>query len=254
VSPIEEDRARVALERARLERVQLEHGLRAAEVDLAATWGSSRVAFASLHGDLAAVTAPPPLAHFLERVDANPDLARWSTELEQRRAALDLERAHAIPDVTARLGARHLNEDDAGTAVVELSIPLPIFDRNQGGIAEARHRVAKAEAERAAADTSVRGALTRAYETLHAAFDQVTTLRDDVIPRAETVFRRIREDYARGLFRYLEVLAAQRTLFEVRSQYLQTLAGYHGALADVERLSGTTVADDAEPAARRTRP
>ncbi|MCC6847364.1 MAG: TolC family protein [Deltaproteobacteria bacterium] len=251
VSPIEQDRARVAGDRARLERVQLEHEVRAARAELAATWGGSRVAFVGLRGDLAVVAPPPPIEHFLARVEDNPALARWTAELEQRRAALAIERARAIPDLTARVGVRHLNEDDAVAAVAELSFPLPIFDRNQGGIAEAGHRVAKAEAERAAAEAAVRSTLARAYETLHAAFDQVVTLRDAVIPRAEAVFRGVQGNYARGLFRYLEVLDAQRTLFELRGQYLQTLATYHGALAEVERVSGAAVV---EPAPGRETP
>lgn len=240
VSPVETDRARVALDRTRLERIELEHELQAARSDLAASWGSTRVSFTALRGDLTAIAEPPPLAQLLARVDANPDLARWTSEVAQRRAALDVERTRAIPDLTARAGLRHLNEDDAATAVLELSLPLPVFDRNQGGIAAAHHRVLKAEAEHALADATIRAALTRAYENLHAAFDQVITLRDEVIPRAQNVFRRIQEDYAGGLFRYLEVLDAQRTLFELRDQYLQSLASYHGARAEVERLTGPT--------------
>lgn len=240
VSPIEQDRARVAAERARLERVQLEHEGRAARAALAATWGSSRVLFDALHGDLAEVAAPAPLERFLARVQDNPDLARWGAELAERRAALELERARAIPDLTARVGVRHLNEDDAAAAVAELSLPLQLFDRNQGAIAAARQRLAKAEAERAAAETAVRSALAQAYEIFHSAYDQVVTLRDLLVPRAQSVFRRLREDYARGLFRYLDVLDAQRTVFELRNQYLQTLASYHHARIEVERLSGAT--------------
>ena len=45
--------------------------------------------------------------------------------------------------------------------------------------------------------------------------------------------------YAKGLFRYLEVLDAQRTLFELHGQHLQALAAYHAAEADLERLTGT---------------
>jgi cobalt-zinc-cadmium efflux system outer membrane protein len=239
VSPIEQERAEVALDRERLERVQLEHDLAAAKATLAAAWGARTVTFTAVRGDLAHVTAPPPEAEFLATVDANPDLARWATELAQRAAALDLAKARRIPDLTVGVGGRHFDEDDTSGAVVELSIPLPIFDRNQGGIAEAHERLAKAKAEQAAAEAAVRSALGRAYQDLHAAWDRVVSLRDRVIPRARAVFRGADDAYQRGLYRWLEVLDAQRTLFAVRDQYIQALAAYHVARADVERLSGT---------------
>ncbi|MCW5890875.1 MAG: TolC family protein [bacterium] len=252
VSPIERDRAEVALDRTRLERVQIEHDVAAAKATLAATFGAERVTFTAVRGDLARVTAPAPEAEFLARVDANPDLARWTTELEQRSAAIELERARGIPDITVGVGGRHFDEDDTSGAVVELSIPLPIFDRNQGGVREAHERLAKAKAERAAAEASVRGALGRAYQEFHAAWDQVVSLRDRVIPRARAVFDGASDAYARGLYRWLEVLDAQRTLFAVRDQYVQALATYHAARVDVERLSGTPIAG--EPTAEEARP
>jgi len=247
VSALEADRARVALDRARLERVQLEHALSAARAELAATWGGKEVTFTDLRGDLETVTPPPGIETFLAGIDRNPDLARWASELDQRRAALALEESRRVPDVTLGVGARRFSEDDTTGAVLAFSIPLPLFDRNQGGIAEARHRVSKAQAEQATAETSVRSALTASYEELHAAYAEVVTLRDEIVPRARRVFQGTKDNHARGLFRYLEVLDAQRTLFELRSQYLQALAAYHGARADVERLSGTGI----EPTTRR---
>lgn len=252
VSPIEQERAEVALDRTRLERTQREHDVVAARAALAATWGAEAVTFSAVRGDLARVSAPPPEREYLARVDANPDLARWATELEQRAAALDLARARRIPDLTVGVGGRHFDEDDTSGAVVELSIPLPIFDRNQGGIREAHERLSKAKAERAAAEASVRSALTRAYQEFHAAWDEVTSLRDRVVPRARTVFDGARDAYARGLYRYLEVLDAQRTLFGLRDQYLQTLAAYHVARVDVERLGGAAIGG--EPTATEDRP
>jgi cobalt-zinc-cadmium efflux system outer membrane protein len=242
VSPLEEGRARVALDRSRLERIQLTHELSAAKAELAATWGSTEVTFDSLRGRLEGVATPPPVASLVAAIDKTPDLARWASELEHRRASLELEEARSIPDVTIGLGVRRFNEDDSTGAVLAVSVPLPLFDRNQGSIAEARHRLTKTQAEQASAIATVRSALTRAYESLQAAHAEVTTLRDSIIPRAKSVYQGAKENHARGLFRYLEVLDAQRTLFELRSQYLEALAAYHIARAEVERLSGIDIA------------
>ena len=74
----------------------------------------------------------------------------------------------------------------------------------------------------------------------------ITALRDRIIPQAQAVSDGAADAYAKGLFRYLEVLDAQRTLFELRGQHLQALVAYHAAAADLERLTGTPlVARDA---------
>ncbi len=64
------------------------------------------------------------------------------------------------------------------------------------------------------------------------------TLGDVAIPKARAVYDGAAEAYAKGLFRFIEVLDTQRTLFELRGQYLQTMAAYHAAAADLERLTG----------------
>lgn len=241
VSPIEVERAEVALARTRLDKVQLQHELRSALSSLVATWGATSVMIDGVRGDLDRVAAPAPEATFFASIDANPNLARWATELEQRRAALDLEQSRRIPDVVVGLGGRRFNETETNAAVLGFSIPLPLFDRNQGGIAEAQERLTKARAERDAVASTVRSALARAYQDMHAAFDRVTSLRDEVIPRAKAAYEGARDAWAKGLFRYLEVLDAQRSLFDLRSEYLKTLATYHSAVADVERLSGMPI-------------
>ena len=49
-------------------------------------------------------------------------------------------------------------------------------------------------------------------------------------------FEEVNQAYRRGALRYLDVLDARRTLFELRGQYVEALANYHTATADVERL------------------
>jgi cobalt-zinc-cadmium efflux system outer membrane protein len=241
VSPVERQRAEMALATTRLERPQLEHELVEARTKLAAAWGSSAPRFTKVRGDLTAVRQPAPIEVFVDRVHSNPELARWSTEIAGRLASLDLERARRKPDFTLGAGTRWLNEDSSFAGVIEFSVPLPLFDRNQGAILEASERLAKARAEREAAAIAVRSGLTGAYQRLHAAYDRLTSLRDKSIPAAATLYQQTREGHSRGLFRYLEVLDAQRTLFELRREYLDSLFLFHRSLAEVERLSGTSI-------------
>jgi cobalt-zinc-cadmium efflux system outer membrane protein len=238
VSPVEETRARVALSRSTLERIQLERDLEAARAALAATWGAQAVTFQRAGGDLRIAAPPPGLNALLSALPRNPDLARWATEVDARTASLAVEEARRIPSVAVQLGGRHYADTQDGALVAGLVLPLPLFDRNQGGIAEAQRRLGKARLERVAAETTVRAQLVATYQALDAAFRRSETLERTTIPEAERLYSGAEDAYSKGLYRYLEVLDAQRTLFELRGERLEALAAYHTAAADLERLTG----------------
>ena len=110
-------------------------------------------------GNLRDLPGVPSLEELNRRLENNPELARWTTELEQRRAALKLEKSRAIPDLTAGLGYRRLSGSDDNALVGGISIPLPLFNRNQGNIREAEYRLARA-GEEATRRRSARADLT----------------------------------------------------------------------------------------------
>ncbi len=246
VSPLEESRAGVALATTRIARARAERSLLAARTDLAARWGGTADEIAEIDGDLERLSAPPALASLLQAVSQSPSIARWETEAAHRLATLEREKAAAWPDVAASGGVLRFEETDDWAFVVGLSIDLPIFDRNQGGIGAARHQVARAREERRAAVVAQRAALEMAYHSLVAAFGEASSLRDDVMPAAQRVFEASREAYERGKVGYLEVLDAQRTLFEARGQYVDALSSYHESVAEVEGLVAAPLVPDAE--------
>jgi outer membrane protein, heavy metal efflux system len=235
--------SRIALERTQRE-------LDAARARLVVTWGGRTPAFDSVEGALEPIAAIPSAARLAERIAQNPDIARWATEMAQRQAALDLAGAQRIPDPTIQGGFRRLRETGDNAMVMQFSIPLPVFNRNQGGFLEARYRLAKVEEERRTAEVQVRGALAEAYGALASAFVEATRLQNEVLPGAQQAFDAVSEGYRQGKFGFLEVLDAQRTLFESRGRYLEALAAYHRAVAEVERLIGEplgAVADAPQP-------
>jgi len=237
-SPVEEIKAGVALSTSRIAGERARRELEATRQRLTATWGSSTPIFQKATGAFETVVAPPSAEVFAERIVENPDLARWGAELQQRQAAVRLAEAQKIPDLTAAGGIRYVNEASAAAFVFSVSTPLPIVHRNQGAILEAQYRLAKAEEDHRAAVVRVRTALGTAYATLTAAFTEVTTLQNEVLPGARRVFEATSVGYHQGKFSLLEVLDAQRTLFETQGQYIDALATYHKAVAETERLMG----------------
>jgi cobalt-zinc-cadmium efflux system outer membrane protein len=241
VSPLEATRARVALATSRIARQRVQRELTAAKDRLAATWGGTRATFERVTGDLETLNPIPSAAVVAQRIVQNPDIARWATAMARRHAAVTLAEANRTPDPTLGAGVRYFNnvdEADAHALLLAVSVPLPVFDRNQGNILEARYQLARTEVERRAAAVRVQTALAETHAALSAAFSEASTLRDEVLPGAQQAFDAAREGYRQGKFQFLEVLDAQRTLFEARGQYVEALSTYHKAVAALERLIG----------------
>ncbi|MHC4416674.1 MAG: TolC family protein, partial [Planctomycetota bacterium] len=247
ISPVERTKARVELAQARLDRQRAERELEAARHRLAANWGSATPRFAQAVGDLADVRTPPPPDRLVARIEHNPDLARWATEMATRRAAIDVARAEAVPDITLFGGPKLVEGASDLGFVAGFSIPIPLFDRNQGGILDARIRRAQAERLRQAAEVRVRTDLVAAYQFLDAAYTEAQTIRDEIEPSARSAFEAAEEAFRQGKVGALDLLDAQRTLFGVRQQYVGVLAAYHQATIEVERLIGAPLHETTQP-------
>ncbi|NOZ25882.1 MAG: TolC family protein [Nitrospirae bacterium] len=238
VSPVEETRARVTLTTAVIEFERARRILDASRKRLAATWGSTEPSFERVVGQLDVIRPVPSPEELESLISGNPEIARWAVAMEHRRAAMALEYANRVPDVALSIGVRRLMESNDNLLVFGVSIPLPVFNRNQGGVLEAQSRLVQAEKERTAARLRVLSALAGAYQELSVSFMEAVALKRDVLPGAMSAFEAAREGYRQGKFDYLVMLDAQRTLFEVRGKYIDALASYHRAAAEVERLIG----------------
>ncbi|MBE0564951.1 MAG: TolC family protein [Krumholzibacteria bacterium] len=235
-SPIERTRARIALATAEMDRETVALALTAARVRLATTWGSDQPKYGRAVGDLEQV-APPPTASMLEqRLTTNPDIARWATEQSLREASLNLERSLGKIDLVASGGFRRLEESGDNAFVAGIAIPLPVANRNQGNVQAAALELAKVEKERLAATSTAQAALASAYADLSAAFKAATTLREEILPAAEEAMATAESAYLKGLFNFTDVLAVRTTYLDLRERHIASLASYHIALAELERV------------------
>lgn len=238
VSPVEETKARVAEAGVRVEITLAVSDLATARKRLAATWGNPSPRFERAKGDPEALPALPALADMNSRLATSPNLLRARIEVDRRQALAEIERSRRIPDVTVSLGARRNEELGLNQAVLGASIPIPVFNRNQGNLLEALRRTDKARDELSAAEIRLSNELAAAYERLNAARQEVESLRRDILPGAQSAFDAATKGFELGKFSFLEVLDAQRTLFQVKSQYLRALAEAHRSAAEIERILG----------------
>ncbi|WP_426960379.1 TolC family protein [Muricoccus radiodurans] len=265
---VEQERARLAAETLRVARARVDAGrepllqVQRAEVvrasaeiaaerasreaeatlaSLAVLIGASRVGMAPRQPwfeDVGPALRPPMPANPQARLTENPDFARLGVTVEQQRANLALQRANAVPDVTLQGSVRRFQEGRDTAFVLGASIPLPIYDRNQGGIARAQAELLRAEAEVERGRLSLAASLIAAEERTALAWRTVQTLRRDAVPAAEQAARAASGGFAEGKFSFLEVLDAQRALSDARAQLIEAYRDFHARRAAVDRLRG----------------
>ncbi len=248
VSPVEETKARVAEAGVRVEFTQATSELATARKRLAATWGNPSPRFERAEGQVETLPTLPTLADLTTRLAHAPSLLRAGLEVERRQAMAQVERSRRIPDVTVSLGAKRSEELGRNQAILGLSIPIPVFDRNQGNLLEALRRTDKARDELTATEIRLGGELAQAHERLNAARQEVDSLQKDILPGAQSAYDAATKGFDLGKFSFLEVLDAQRTLFQAKSQYLRALSEGHRAAAQIERVLGD--ASSVTPAAK----
>lgn len=234
--PVEETKSSLALATTEIALKQAQRTLNVARKQLALLWGVSLPKFKQVLGNLESFVAIPALHELEARLSNHPMALNGEIILKQRKAALELEKAQRIPDVTLNAGIRRFTEDADTAALVGLAIPLPIFNRNQGNIMAAHDRVDKASDESSAIQLQLKNALIKAYEDLIAVQNEITLLRDEILPGAKSAFNVSRRGYELGKFGFLEMLDAQRTLFQNQTLYLRALTNYQYRVNEIERL------------------
>ncbi|MXS82793.1 TolC family protein [Nitrosomonas oligotropha] len=246
VPPIEETRAKVGLSTARIEFEQAQRDLISARKRLALLWDSATPQFAKALGILETSIAPPDFQMLQDRVLENPMALRAVKNIEHRKALLEVEQTRRIPNLTLSAGAVHHAQLGGTTAVAGVMIPLPLFDRNQGNLKEAYQRVDKAVDEQVATDIRLRTELAQSYEMMSAVWNEINILRDEILPGARSAFNVMRRGYELGKFGLLELLDAQRVLFQNQLLYVRALANYQRLMNDIERLIAAPI-DSVKP-------
>lgn len=235
---VEATRARTAAAAVDLEITQAQRDQAQARGRLAATWGVREARFSSVVGDLERLPNLPPLDTLAARLEGNPALARFPTEIEQRQAEISLARAAAVPDPTFGGAYRRFAETGDNAAVLQVQIALPVFNRNQGAIREARANLVKTGQLQQATAAGLSAQLNDAYRAAVAARRDVDTLKNKVLPGADEAFRLLNEGFGVGRYSQLELLDARRVLVAARGQLLTAQSAYHQALAEIEGLTG----------------
>lgn len=251
ISPVEETKARVAEASARVELNQAQRELVSARKRLAANWGSSTPRFEQAEGRTDLLPPIRSTEEITRRLKASPALLRARHEVARISALADLERSRRVPDVTVSLGFKRGEEIGRNQTIVGVSIPFPIFDRNQGNVLEAQRRADKARDELSVTAVRLATEVAQNEERLKTLVVEIQALQNEIMPGARSSYEAASKGFELGKFSFLEVLDAQRTFFQARAQYLRSLSDAHRTAAELERVLGPI---DSMPSAVPGRP
>lgn len=235
-------RARITLARAEVEREHAEHELLSSRRALAAMWGDTQLAAASVSADLYALPAAGDFDALLLRLQNNPDFTRFASQARLRDAEIRLARSRRLGDIQISAGVRRLEARDNQAFIAGISVPLFSGRQAAAAITEAEALRNKTDAEERAARIKAQAQLFELHQELRHAITEATVLRDRVLPEMDEALRETKYAYERGRYSYLEWVEAQREFIAVRRSLIEAAASAHNYRTEIERLTGEPLA------------
>ena len=173
-----------------------------------------------------------------------PDIRAKRYTMSQRESDLKLAKAYRIPDVT--IGAGYAIQgaqgpDNPGQVALNAGIPLPLFNRNQGGILQAEVSLQSAEADLDKTVNVVENEVEVAYRNLLQSRRLVETYFGEVLKDALSTLAIVERAYERGGATILDLLDAARTSRTIQQNYIEALFNYQHNLFQLESAVGQEI-------------
>lgn len=222
-----------------------EASLAEARIELDSLWGALRAAVndpaletGRLDGDLAGGLPTLDREEWRQRwLAQSPALREASAEVARAEASLARARAARTPDLTVEGGVLDARgEDDGKEAFAEVGIRVPLFNRNQGGIAAAEADLAGAQLTAERVRLSLESQFAESFARYREASERARTYREGVLARARSAYQQYFSQYQQMMAAYPQVLISQRTLFQLEESYVQTLERAWQAAVGIQSL------------------
>lgn len=239
ISPVEQTRSSVAESAVRLDSTQAMADMASAKRRLAALMGISRAIAQPLQMPAIDFAAIPAMAELEQRLSASPQLRQAEAQVGRQNAQVTIERSSRIPDLTVTVGSQRDRERGGSEAVFGVSIPLPLFNRNQGNMLVALRRVDQARDELEAERLRLHVDLADARQRAEVAQLQLDSLKTEMLPAAQQAYDAAVTGFELGKFGFLDILDTQRALIQARTLYLRSLSERYRAATDLERIAPT---------------
>lgn len=247
VSRLEANLARVEADRARNQLVQLDEQLTQARAELASLLQLPPGELPQARGELRR-DAAYTLDDLLQAAPRRRQLETLARREEAARSRLELERASRYPDVavglfTGRDGPPDMRENIVGLSV---SVPLPLFRRNEAGVGRALTELTQVQVERQAAERDVGAAVRAQWQRLAQLQARASRLRESVLKTLEDNQRLSQRALTEGEIGVAELLLVNRQVAETRRELLEADTELRLARIALERAAGWPPLDSKE--------
>lgn len=189
-------------------------------------------------GDLDRLPSPPGEARLLQAIRQTPAMLKALRQVAAGDADVDLQRSQRYPDVRVSIGSQYDELESERVNLVGFSLPLPLFDRNQGNLLAASSRADQARDLQRATELQIQAETLQALRDWRSASADVDDLRKQILPAGQRTVDDLTRGFSLGRFAQLDVLEAQRALISARGQYLLSQRAQIEAWTRLERLHG----------------
>lgn len=231
------DRAEMELLRAQVEVRRSDAMRRHAMVDLKAAIGDPTLSVETLTGTLDTAFEFPTLEALVSNLSNSPEALLAGAELRAREAQVDVAKAERIPDVRVEALYRRLQATQENSFDVGVSIPIPLFDRNQGRLRAARAELAAAEARLRMTQNALTIRLQEAHAQLTTALANSRALKTEILPRANSVLEANEARFEAGDISLAELLPVRRDWAAVQMTYLESIRDVMQAWSELRMFS-----------------
>ncbi len=223
--------AKMEAQRMRMSARMQENTLREEWRSLAAVIGQPDLPLMTVAGDLEKGWPDVNEEEAVEAIAKQSPAVRIAETAETRaQSVINRARREAIPDIQLR-GGMEYNHELLGSVpfakgwegIAEVSVEIPLFNRNQGNVAAARADIERAGQEKKRISLTLRERAASAVDQYANARLMAVEYRDEMLPLAKKAYGLMVEKYGQMLASYPRVLDAQRKLYELQIEYIGAL-------------------------------
>lgn len=172
----------------------------------------------------------------LQITTTSPETAVAQAELSRTQVALQRARVEPIPDLTTQFSVQRDNATGDTIAGVQVGVPLPLWNRNQGGISQAEAEVTEARRNADRIELDLKWRLAAAYQEYSNARTQTEAYQTQILRKSKETYQLVQRGYSLGELGYLDLLSAQRTYSQTNLAYLDALATLWRSWAEIDGL------------------
>lgn len=193
----------------------------------------------SLAGDLENPDLDLSQSEVLQQLLAeSPELHAVLFEIDRSRLAIARAQSEGVPNLDIQGIFQYDNATGSNNGALQVSMPIPWLNYNQGGIREAQANLAAAQFAVGRVELSLQRRLASVFQRYASARDQVQdySKSEGILANAKKSLEMVRAGYQAGEYGYVDMLTAQRTYAQTNLSYIEAVGDLWAAIVEIEGL------------------